>query len=76
MAAKKKARKKARKKKRVPAAVKKKAAKKRVKREVKKKPKVRFETTARGGRYRDLRELRRGLGCRFSIENQIGRAHV
>src|SRR5262249_385340 len=73
MAAKKKVRKKTRKKKRVPAAVKKKAAKKRAKRKVKKKTEVRFETTPRRGRFRELREFGEAVACEFSIDNQRAR---
>ena len=73
MAAKKKVRKKTRKKKRVPAAVKKKAAKKRAKRKVKKKTEVRFETTPRRGRFRELREFEEAVACEFSIDNQRAR---
>jgi M6 family metalloprotease-like protein len=68
-AAKRRARKKA-KKKQVPAAVKKKAVKKKAQRKAKKKPKVRFEARPARGRHRQLRELREGLECKFSIENQ------
>src|SRR5207342_3774323 len=66
---KRRARKKA-KKKQVPAAVKKKAVKKKAQRKAKKKPKVRFEARPARGRHRQLRELREGLECKFSIENQ------
>ena len=69
MAVKKKARKKA-KKKQLPTAVKKKAVKKKAQRKAKKKPKVRFEARPVRGRQRELRELREGLECKFSIENQ------
>lgn len=69
MAVKKRARKEA-KKKQVPAAVKKKAVKKKAQRKAKKKPKARFEARPVRGRHRELRELREGLECKFSIENQ------
>ena len=69
MAVKKKARKKA-KKKQLPTAVKKKAVKKKAQRKAKKKPKVGFEARPVRGRQRELRELREGLECKFSIENQ------
>src|SRR5262245_5052211 len=71
MAVKKRARKKARKKKRVLAAVKKKAAKKKAQRKPKKKShKARLKTRSLRGRFRELRELREGVECTFSIENQ------
>ena len=58
------------KKKQVPTAVKKKAVKKKAQRKAKKKPKARFEARPVRGRHRELRELREGLECKFSIENQ------
>ena len=71
MVVKKKARKKARKKKRAPPAVKKKAAKKKAQRKAKKKShKARFKTRPLRGRLPELRELREGVACTFSIENQ------
>lgn len=70
MAVKKKARKKARKKKQSPVVAKKAAKKKSKKKTKKKRHKVRFKTRPLRGRFRELRELRGGIECKFSIENQ------